>query len=562
MKKGNLLANHQHKNIKVGKRIKFTLDLKNENSKQNNKHNLSQITKEKSEKEKEAEKIKEKEIENNILEDKDYLAEFKEKNNLEKKEEKKNENNDDLKLYEDNEEDEYFNQPLMKVHRMSMKKKELGRIRNNLKKQNKKKPESINNVTIDRNKAQQMAQNFFKTRLKYFYQIRMNSESNDKNISDYAGSKPKRHFKNILSNNSDIDNDFTQEKNNTKRININTNKYKFEDENEKHNINLKKVFRRLPTDIYKNNYDNYLTQDNLEKNEESKEKEKTKNIDKIGIKEKEEKKGQIKIKKEEIKVIPKKEIKEVSKKEIKEIPKKEIKEVSKKEIKEIPKKEIKEIPKKEIKEIPKIEIKEEQKKEIKDEIKHQIPINKRDYRRRYNLSNLGKTNIVNKRNNWSYSFNNETNKTASSIINTTQQNIKPKKELNQDNEEKDEKDEKENLSSFRYRRKFKQKEKKNEEEEPKLVYKAAIRVNKRIFQNNENTKKEPAEKKYQKFKEIKVDNKYNTEENLRNKYREKKKQNEDEINKIVEKEKIKENNDNNNKTISTAFYRRRVIKKI
>ena len=89
MKKANLLANHQHKNIKVGKRIKFTLDLKNENSKQNNKHNLSQITKEKSEKEKEAEKIKEKEIENNILEDKDYLAEFKEKNNLEKKEEKK-----------------------------------------------------------------------------------------------------------------------------------------------------------------------------------------------------------------------------------------------------------------------------------------------------------------------------------------------------------------------------------------------------------------------------------------------------------------------------------------
>ena len=551
MKKANLLANHQHKNIKVGKRIKFTLDLKKENSKQNDKHNLSQITKEKSEKEKEienekrkekekeAEKIKEKEIENNILEDKDYLAEFKEKNNLEKKEEKKNENNDDLKIYEDNEEDGYFNQPLMKVHRMSMKKKELGRIRNNLKKHNMKKPESINNVTIDRNKAQQMAQNFFKTRLKYFYQIRMNSESNDKNISDYVSSKPKRHFKNILSNNSDIDNDFTQEKNNTKRININTNKYKFEDENEKHNINLKKVFRRLPTDIYKNNYDNYLTQDNLEKNEESKEKEKTKNIDKIGIKEKEEKKE---------------------------------------EIKEIPKKEIKEIPKKEIKEIPKIEIKEEQQKEIKDVIKQQIPINKRDYRRRYNLSNLGKTNIVNKRNNWSYSFNNEANKTASSIINTTQQNIKPKKfdgirirllplenlqkELNQDNEEKDEKDEKENLSSFRYRRKFKQKEKKNEEEEPKLVYKAAIRVNKRVFQNNENTKKEPAENKYQKFKEIKVDNKYNTEENLRNKYREKKKQNEDEINKIVEKEKIKENNDNNNKTISTAFYRRRVIKKI
>ena len=66
---------------------------------------------------------------------------------------------------------------------------------------------------------------------------------------------------------------------------------------------------------------------------------------------------------------------------------------------------------------------------------------------------------------------------------------------------------KENLSSFRYRRKFRQKENKNENEEPKLVYKAVIRVNKRIFHNNEITKKEPIENKYQKFKENVFENK-------------------------------------------------------
>ena len=316
MKKSNLLDEHQNKNIKVGKRIKFTLDLKNDNSKQRDKHILNPIAKEKSEKGKEnvavngeENKIKmenenKNKNENNAQEDKDYLAEFNEKEKLEKKEEKKeNGNNDDLKIYDDEEEDEYFNQPLMKVHRMSMKKKELGRIRNNLKKLNIKKPESINNVTIDRNKAQQMAQNFFKRRLTYFNKIRTNSESNDKNISDYVSSKPKRYFKNILSDNSDINNNFSQEKNNTKRININTNIYKLEDENdnenEKYNINLKKKFRRLPTDIYKNNnYDTYLTQDNSEKKQEKKEKEKRKNNDLIMIKEK-----------EEIKEIPKKEIK-------------------------------------------------------------------------------------------------------------------------------------------------------------------------------------------------------------------------------------------------------------
>ena len=571
MKKSNLLDDHQNKNIKVGKRIKFTLDLKKDNSKQSDKHSLNPIAREKSEKGKEnmavngeENKIKmenENKNEKNALEDKDYLAEFNEKEKLEKKEEKKeNGNNDDLKIYDDEEEDEYFNQPLMKVHRMSMKKKELGRIINNLKKLNVKKPESISNVTIDRNKAQQMAQNFFKRRLTYFNKIRTNSESNDKNISDYVSSKPKRHFKNILSDNSEINNNFSQEKNNTKRININTNIYKLEDENdnenEKYNINLKKKFRRLPTDIYKNNnYDTYLTQDNSEKKQEKKEKEKRKNNELIMIKEK-----------EEIKEIPKKEIKVIPKKEIKVIPKKEIKEVSKKEKKEEPK-----------------PIK-EQKKEIK-ELKQEIPIpiNKREYRRKYILSNLDNTNIVNRRNNrnnWSYSFNEESNRTASSLINTTQQNLKPKniggirirlmpfdnlqKELNQENEknEVNEVKERENLSSFRYRRKYKQKEDKTEEEEPKLVYKAVIRVNKKIKPNNESTKKETIENKYQKFKEIKIDGKYNTEENIRNRYGKKININDDEVNKKIEKEKIKENNDNNNKTVSTAFYRRRVFKKI
>ena len=49
--------------------------------------------------------------------------------------------------------------------------------------------------------------------------------------------------------------------------------------------------------------------------------------------------------------------------------------------------------------------------------------------------------------------------------------------------------------------------------------------------------------------------------NLRNRYGKKMNINDDEVNKKIEKEKIKENNDNNNKTMSTAFYRRRVNKK-
>ena len=83
MKKSNLIANHHNQNIKVGKRIKFTLDLKKENPKQSDKHILNPKTKEKSEKGKENVEVngeenkiiiaKENENKNNIQEDKDYL---------------------------------------------------------------------------------------------------------------------------------------------------------------------------------------------------------------------------------------------------------------------------------------------------------------------------------------------------------------------------------------------------------------------------------------------------------------------------------------------------------
>ena len=183
------------------------------------------------------------------------------------------------KKIEDDEDDAYFNQPLMKVHRMSMKKKELAKIRSNLKKRNNniEKPISIESVSIDKEKAQQMAQNFFRPRLRYFNQIRINSESNDKNISDYITTRPRRYFNKILSNNIEIKTDFSEDKiNNIKKVNNN-------------NI-ITKPFKRLPTDIGSIRVNVKKEKDHISKMEEKEKSERKEKITKIEEKEMNEKK--------------------------------------------------------------------------------------------------------------------------------------------------------------------------------------------------------------------------------------------------------------------------------
>ena len=478
---------------------------------------------------------------NNVSEEKrNYTVEEKEPENLyELKEEK----DKDKKIEEEDNEDEYFTQPLLMVHRMSMKKKEMGKIRNNLKK-NIKKPEALETVAINREKAQQMAQNFFKKKLKYFTHLKCNTESD---ISDTLSTKPKREFNNTLPNTLEIKTDTLKDKSNS------INKRKIENSKNFGLFKLKKKrFERLPTDIFQ--YRDIKMKINLEPKEEEK-KEETKEETK------EKNKNIIISGKEENKI---KENKNNEKKERKEVPKKEEENNNKKEIKIEDNKIIK------VEEPPK-------KKEI-------------SFRRKFRLSleKIGDNSI----NNLNKNKNVETNKNNHIIIaplnltNLTDKNSggrkkfnfpKPVNNINNKviNTEINNKEEKGNLTSRTrgFRRKYFLN--KENEEDSKLVYKSIIRVNKRIekkenkIEEKENNKiedkgKEPIEIKYKKFRELKGQSQ--TEDKIRTRYG---KKDDDKKNLKTEKnEKIKENTNTNVITINRGpkvstrnFYKRRIIKK-
>ena len=133
-------------------------------------------------------------------------------NNLEKK-------NDD-----DEDEDEYFKQPLMRVHRISIHSKDLGKLRRKLSIQNEKEKEK--EVSIDKDLALKAALNYFGKRLKSFHGSRLNSERNRRNNShsDYFN-KNKSFNKKLVSNRTrpnltlfkeDKENEENEEKNNRK----------------------------------------------------------------------------------------------------------------------------------------------------------------------------------------------------------------------------------------------------------------------------------------------------------------------------------------------------------
>ena len=163
-------------------------------------------------------------------EDRDILGEFKE----EKKSEKSS----------DEEEDDYFDQPLMKVHRMSIKNKELGKIINNLKKEMSK-SRKFEPVSIDKAKAERMAQNFFRKKFSSFSESKIKSEDNIKNTNDIAKASPIKKLNNIriysINDNTEEKQNIINNDNNIKAINEGNDEY----------IKDYKKHRRIVSDVNK-----------------------------------------------------------------------------------------------------------------------------------------------------------------------------------------------------------------------------------------------------------------------------------------------------------------------
>ena len=488
---------------------------------------------------------------NNVSEEKrNYTVDEKEIDNLYELKEEKNE---DKKIKEEDDEDEYFAQPLLMVHRMSMKKKEMGKIRNTLKK-NIKKPEALETVAINKEKAQQMAQNFFKKKLKYFTHLKCNTESD---ISDALSSKPKREINNTLPNTLEIKTDSLKDKSNS------INKRKIENSKNFGLFKLKKKrFERLPTDIFQNR--DIKMKINLEPKEEEK---------------KEETKEETKEKNKNI-IIPRKEEKKII------------------ENKNNEKKERKEVPMKEEENNNKKEIIIEDKKIIKAE---EPPKKEISFRRKFRLSldKIGDNSYsnINKNKNVENNKNNRVVIAPLNLTNLTDKNSGGRKKFNfpkpvnninnkEINTETNNKEEKENLTSRTrgFRRKYFLN--KENEEDSKLVYKSIIRVNKRIEKKENNKKeekennkiekkennkieekrKEPIENKYKKFREMKGQSQ--TEDKIKTKYgKDVKIDNEKDL-KTEKIDKIKENTNTNVITVNRGpkistrnFYKRRIIKK-
>ena len=237
MKKKNHSVHNKNKNVKFGKTIEYKFNEKNDDFHISVSQTKNQPFK---------------------LEDNDI------KENFDLYEERK--------IIENDEDNENYNQALMKVHRMSLKDiKKNDNNKGNLKKSNKK-PFSIESepVPINREKAREMAQHYFGPRLKYFNKLRMNSESNYKDKSDNITSRPIDIFNKIITSDFDIKADVSPDKpnnnnNNIKIINNNNTK--------------KREFAKMTTDMYEAILRVSIKKDNDEK-EEKIEKEKKEKLEK------------------------------------------------------------------------------------------------------------------------------------------------------------------------------------------------------------------------------------------------------------------------------------------
>lgn len=174
---------------------------------------------------------KEKKLEKDIIINNDDSFGNKIKNKLDdNKEIKKLENINNLKilknenilldeLNDDDDEDEYFKQPLMRVHRLSLKKKELGRIRRSLILSEEKLKKREKPVSINKEKAEELAIHYFLKRRKLFHEGRLNQEKTkerNKSVTDFFYKNEGLRKKIINSNFTDYKTNLTVFKDNKK----------------------------------------------------------------------------------------------------------------------------------------------------------------------------------------------------------------------------------------------------------------------------------------------------------------------------------------------------------
>ena len=174
---------------------------------------------------------------------------------------------------DDDEEDAYFNQPLMRVHRMSIHSKDLGRLNRRLslhkeREREKEKEKERKEVSIDKDLAVKAALNYFGKRLKSFHGARINSERNRRNNShsDYFN-KNKAFTKNLASNRTRPNLTVFRE---DKEIEENEEKYDRKEEENKMEMKEKKEKKERKEEEIKNKdeEENNFNDDNDKKNEE------------------------------------------------------------------------------------------------------------------------------------------------------------------------------------------------------------------------------------------------------------------------------------------------------
>lgn len=116
----------------------------------------------------------------------DILGEFK----------KKNEQEDNRKVEIDKEEDEAY---INHIHRMSVRKLEIGRMRSKLISNSVNKDKYVDEVNIDKERALKMADNIFKRRLKHINKNKIIELDSRKNNSDYIQFSPQPFIKRLIS---------------------------------------------------------------------------------------------------------------------------------------------------------------------------------------------------------------------------------------------------------------------------------------------------------------------------------------------------------------------------
>ena len=141
--------------------------------------------------------------------------------------------NKDVKLEIDNEEDEAY---INRIHRMSMRKLKIGRMRSKLIHTSLSKDKYIDEVNIDKERAVRMADNIFKRRLRFLNKIKSEKDFN-KNTSGHFQFSPQPFIKRLLNGNS-IERNNINSKINEKRAEITNSVDKYKNNVTKNEYNV------------------------------------------------------------------------------------------------------------------------------------------------------------------------------------------------------------------------------------------------------------------------------------------------------------------------------------